>query len=326
MPDVNLVHLEDGANANPTVVEDDFLNPPDPSAQDGGVDLKKLQETLDRLEEANKGLIKDLQKERGKRQQTQGRLEQVTETVNSILEAREQLLSGAQGSVENAEKVLNGIPVEFTESGEAFVPAEKLAAFTSRYEDEIAALKEQLANTSTAVQANTEYQQIIDGIVGEKDEYAPAYRRYKAARKWANDKVIEFTTDNNIQGSLNSGQALDFVFSNPSLAKEFEATFPGMDLPSVVTAEDSRWHLKRVLESIVEANEKTAVPVRDSRFQRVINKPSTFGRSADAKGGQLSITEKVGNLSATDIMNLSDAQIEALEKYMKQEEKDGIIW
>jgi hypothetical protein len=57
----------------------------------------------------------------------------------------------------------------------------------------------------------------------------------------------------------------------------------------------------------------------DSRFQKVLNKPSTLGNQANAKAGQLSVLEKVGNLKTEDIMNLTDAQIEALMELSSKE-------
>jgi hypothetical protein len=57
----------------------------------------------------------------------------------------------------------------------------------------------------------------------------------------------------------------------------------------------------------------------DSRFQKVMNKPSTLGNQANAKAGQLSVLEKVGNLKTQDIMELSDAQIDALLKLASTE-------
>jgi hypothetical protein len=57
----------------------------------------------------------------------------------------------------------------------------------------------------------------------------------------------------------------------------------------------------------------------DSRFQKVLDKPSTLGNQANAKAGQLSALEKVGNLKTEDIMNLSDAQIEALMELSSKE-------
>jgi hypothetical protein len=65
----------------------------------------------------------------------------------------------------------------------------------------------------------------------------------------------------------------------------------------------------------------------DSRFQQVLKKPSGLGKSANAKGGETPLSERAGNMSATDILSLSDEQIAALERsLLKEEETDGVVY
>jgi len=52
----------------------------------------------------------------------------------------------------------------------------------------------------------------------------------------------------------------------------------------------------------------------DSRFQQVLKKPSALGTQANAKAGQLSVLERISNLSTDDIMDLGDDQVETLLK------------
>ena len=113
---------------------------------------------------------------------------------------------------------------------------------------------------------------------------------------------------------------MDYVFDT-QLRKEFANEFDGLDLVDIVTAEDSQDHFRRMLNNVAtvmtpEDNTETTGPKdkMDSRFQKVLNKPSSLGNQANAKAGQLTILEKVGNLNTTDIMDLSDSQIEALMK------------
>jgi hypothetical protein len=80
-----------------------------------------------------------------------------------------------------------------------------------------------------------------------------------------------------------------------------------------------------MLKSTAERFGETKQP--DGRFRKVMSKPSGLGKSANAKGGELSLAERVGSLSATDIMKLSDEQLEALTKFMEDDEqRDGIEW
>jgi hypothetical protein len=64
----------------------------------------------------------------------------------------------------------------------------------------------------------------------------------------------------------------------------------------------------------------------DSRFQKVLNKPSGLGETANAKA-EVSVVEKAGNLGSIDIMALSDEAAEQLEKAMLREENaEGITF
>jgi hypothetical protein len=90
----------------------------------------------------------------------------------------------------------------------------------------------------------------------------------------------------------------------------------------VTTAEDSQHHFRQMLSHTAD---KLAPSEPDSRLTQVLNKPSGLGKSANAKAGEIPLSEKVSQLSATDIMNLTDAQIEALQKSLANEEQtDGI--
>ncbi len=66
-------------------------------------------------------------------------------------------------------------------------------------------------------------------------------RKYKSARSWVNDQVIDYQRENSLDGIMNSGQALDHVFDEDKEA-EFTKKFPGFTLDEVVTAGDSQRH------------------------------------------------------------------------------------
>jgi hypothetical protein len=308
---------------------EDLLLPKDPEPTPG-LDPKEMEDLKAQLAEsqtAQKGLLKNVQEERRKRQEIKGRLDQVTTTVNSILEQRENL--AAQNLEPQAQKdkdAVEGITVEFTEAGDAFIPSEKLSAFTSKYEDEIATLKEELASTRETQTSSQEYQQAVDAMIGEKAEYAAAHRSYQTARKWISDVVADWSLNNNVNRPLNSGEALTHVL-NDEVAEEFKQRFPELDMVTVTTAEDSPWHFKTMLAKTAESLNSIETEPTNSRFRQVINKPSSLGKSANAKGGEVSLAEKLASLSATDIMNLKDEQLEAVTNYLREdEEKDGINW
>lgn len=285
-------------------------------------ELKDLKVSIEELEKEKQGLLRGVKDERRKRQELKGRLDEVTSTVNHILTTREE--AAAQELEKTVEAKVNGIPVEFTEDGDAFLPTEKITEITSPYEEKIQDLETKLEQLSSAGDQRVEAQNTINSIVGEDETFAPAYGKYQSARKWVEDKVIDFQRSNNIQGTLSSGQALDHVF-NDELKQEFTSTFENIDLVNVITAEDSQHHFRSMLSNVAEAMTPKPDNQPDSRFQKVLQKPSGLGKSANAKGGELPLSERAGNMSATDLLALSDDQIEALERsLLKEEQTDGV--
>jgi hypothetical protein len=279
--------------------------------------VKELEEQLSNLEKEKQGFLSGIKDERRKRQELKGRLDQVTATIDGILETRQT----APAEPTPADTGVPGITVEFTEDGDAYIPNEKLEAMTSKYEEKIAQLEQELERTAATTQAETAAQQVMNSIVGENESYGPAFGRYQAARRWVENQVIDYQRTNNIQGTLTSGQALDHIF-NDGLRQEFSSQFPDIELVDAVTAEDSQWHFRQMLE---HTSSRMAPKEPDSRLTKVLNKPSGLGKSANAKAGEIPLSEKVSALSATDIMNLSDEQVEALQRAMSREEQtDGI--
>jgi hypothetical protein len=285
-------------------------------------DVQSLHDKLAAVEKEKNGLLQDVKAERRKRQDMSGRLSQLTDTVNGILSTRQSL---ATDPTTIPDKRSAGIPVEFDDDGDGVIPKDAIAEMLTPYEEEIENLKLQLQQSNSAQDAQREAENIKRSIIGEDERFLTASRKYDSARKWVVDQVTDFAQQNGVQRALTSGEALDYVFDD-RLEGEFKAMFPELRLDDVVTAEDSQRHYRNTLSHIADAlNQTPDGPPVDSRFQKVLNKPSGLGSTTNAKGGELTIAEKVGSLATEDIMNLTDAQIEALQKALASEEKsDGV--
>lgn len=296
---------------------------------DGGNDfdaneVKTLKEQLAASEKAQAGLLKNVQEERRKRQEIKGRLDQVTTTVNSMLEQREQLI---QSQSQQDKDTIESIALDMNEEGEYVLPKNVATKDdVTSYQERIDQLEQELANTRTQQESSREYDNAVAAMVGEKPEYDPAYRQYRTARKWVSDKVAEWSMNNGVQRALNSGEALSYAIDQ-EMIDAFSQQFPGLDITAVVTAEDSPWHFKTMLQKTADALSSVEPTPPDSRFRKVMQKPSSLGKSANAQAGQDSLMEKLGGMSATDIMNLDEQRVDALTRYMREdEEKDGINW
>lgn len=276
-------------------------------------------QTPDDLDKKAAGFYKDLREERRKRQDLQSELDRIRGTVNAILEMKRN--PGAELLAEPKK----GIPVKEGEAGELFVQQEDITNLSAAHAERIKLLEAELQRSKTQSQAEAEAQRVMESIVGENEEYSPVYNKYKAARKWVNDRVIEFQRDNRINGAMSSAAALDHVFDD-TLESEFTKSFPGFNLEDVVQAEDSQRLFRRMLKSATAAMQPKE-PTTDPRFRKVLSKPSGLAASTNAKAGQLNISEKLAALSTEDILNLSDKEIDALQRALSNEEKsDGILF
>lgn len=277
------------------------------------------------LEKKSKGFYDNMKEERRKRQDIQSELDRIKGTVAAILEMRKQ-----PAVVEELGKKpkFNGLPVAETEDGELYVPSDHLQTVIAPYEQKIAALEQRLQQTNIQQNVETETQRVLQSIVGEDESFGPAFQKYQAARKWVNDRVIEYQRETGMRGQMTSGQALDTVFSDDSIEQEFTKRFPGFNVEDVVQAEDSQRLFRRTLKNISSVLQpKEPDKITNERFQRVLKKPAGLGSSTNAKGATLSISEKLGDLSPSDIMALTDSQAKALEKALYEEEKtDGLTF
>lgn len=287
--------------------------------------LAAIEAKLEASEKEKHGLLQSVKDERRKRQDIRDRLNTLTDTVQTLLETRKQ--KTANEIIAEASKG-KGIPVSYNEDGDGFLDPTALEPVLAPYKEEILNLRQQLQLTNQTVETQQESSELLNSILGEDERYNSAYSHYKKAIEWVNDKVVEYQKDNRTEGEyMRSGEALDKVF-NADLEAEFNSAFNGLDLERIVTAEDSVRQFRNMLNNVVATTtpkETTTTKKADETFTKVLNKPSALGKSTNAKTGSTDPIETVANFKAEDILNLSDAAAEALEKAMLQEEQsDGV--
>ena len=288
-------------------------------------ELDALKSKVEELELAKTGLLKAKQAQTLKRQGAEDRLSQVEGAVNAMLSQRQQQGMESVTESEAAGARSRGIPVTYDDDGNGWIDPDLITQLTTPYENRINDLEAKLQQTDAASTANVQATKIMEGIIGEDERYGSANGRYRAARKWVEDTVFDFTKTNGITQPMSSGQALDNVFTDKWVQEEFAKTFEGVDLVDVVTAEDSQMNFRRVLNNIaatakVEDNNLTLPKEKmDSRFQKVLDKPSTLGGQANAKAGQLTVLDKINNITTNELMEYSDDQIDLLLKLASKE-------
>ena len=294
---------------------------------DDAEDVEALKTQIESLEKEKQGLLAATKAERTKRQATAGRLEQLESAVSGILSQRQQKGIESLSVHEAAEAQKKGLPVVYDDDGNGWVDQDAVNNLVSPYEQKIMDLETKLQQVNTAAQAQDAADKVREGIIGEDERYGFAAGKYRAARKWVEDAVFDFAKENGVKRALTSGEALDYVLDK-ELRDEFSELFKGVDIVDVVTAEDSQDHFRRMLSNVADVafpKDEQPEPRMDSRFQKVLRKPSNLGRNANAKAGQLSVMDRVENLSPSDITNMSDKDINTILEAMGREEKeDGI--
>jgi hypothetical protein len=306
---------------------DDEIKADEKLAEPNADELSALKTQVEELSKEKQGLLSATKDERKKRQASTDRLNQLEGAVGAILSQRQQQGMESLTVKEAADAKTKGIPVTYDDDGNGWIDPKIMSDMLTPYQEKILELEQRLQTTNDVNSATGQAEKIRQGIIGEDERYGLASGKYRAARKWVEDAVFDFSRANNVTRQINSGEALDYVF-DAQLRKEFTNEFEGLDLVDIVTAEDSQDHFRRMLSNVADTTTPKDEDLitgpkdkMDSRFQKVLNKPSSLGNQANAKAGQLTILEKVGNLKTEDIMDLSDGQIEAL---MKLAETNGV--
>jgi hypothetical protein len=290
------------------LAEDDDDTEDDPMAD--------LQSQLEELKRENQGLLHAKQEEKRKRQANQSKLESVEEKLNKLA-ALIDTRSTTGEMVDDITK--SGITVDFTEDGTAFIPKDKLNEVFIPSQQKIQDLEKALQATKIEQDARDEANKVINEVLGEDERYPAVYANYQKARNWAEQQVIEFQKENNLHGKMNSGQALDYVFDE-DLESEFNKKFPGMDLETVVTAEDSVRLLRRMFRTHVTDDAPRSND--NERFKKVLKKPAGLGQHGSSKT-EISTLDKLDSLTQDDIDALSDKQVEQLMATLREEELRG---
>lgn len=327
IPDSDEEEKEDDELDNDEEKDDD--NDDDEKDTGGDVTIEKLQAQLEQLERDRRGLYKELKSERRTRQEMGEQINTFQQTLNQIIQQRQ----AAPKSAEPTERKFKGIPLEFTEDGDAYIPEDKLAELSKPLQERIENLQKSMQSTTGQIEEAAKAQAAIDKVLSEDERFPQVWPTYQKARRWVNDQVIEWQKDNGIGGFISSSDALAYVFDE-DLQSDFQKKFPNVDLERIVTAEDGDYFLKKTLRSLADSvsseDEEQLPPTRkakDERFEKVLKKPTGLGGSADQKRGEKSVLETAEALSSLDVLELSDAQADALLRALEREEKvNGITF
>jgi hypothetical protein len=224
---------------------DDEIKTQEPDAKPvANEELDALKAQVEELTTANAGLLKAKQAAVRKRQDGDDRLAQLEGAVSSILSQRQQQGMESLSVSEAADATQRGIPVTYDDDGNGWIDQGLVEQMLTPYQEQIKDLEAKLQQTEGVVAGQASANKVMEGIIGEDERYGPASGRYRAARKWVEDQVDDYSRTNGVTRPLTSGEALDYVFKDAYSQSEFNKQFEGLDLVDIVTAEDSQAHFR----------------------------------------------------------------------------------
>jgi len=292
--------------------------------QQPGESVNDWQERVAELEAENKrmqrGLTQALTQERGKRQEMEGRLAQITDLMATAKNRRD-------GSDEQEAQTLpEEIEVSFRDDGTPIIPRSLMqqltASETQALKQEIEGLKNTIAGQQQAQQQQAVQQaqaNVVQQVLSSNESYPEAFQAVNNQWQWTVRAFDNFIMDNNLQKPVTADQAIEMAVDS-DFAQKFSKKFPGSDLESVMGYYllGGTRRLKRALNANVKEAEAPAKKGMSQTLKALAKNPGNLSRSPNQKtggGGGLSLDDIAG-MSTEDFEKLSDAEIEKIDRLL----------
>lgn len=324
-----------GADDNNTGDDNNDGNDGADNNQDGNDDSILNQKSLEeQLAEANKQIAglksatvkyrqgqADLKKQLDELGQRKSTLEQIIEEGLEKRKARQQD-GGKQNDDPYAE--LQNLNAEVDKDGNVVVPADKLVEILRAQDKKLDDVKAGMTQKEKVQKAKDAYHQHVQGILGENESYPKAYDTLKQAASGLEKQLQIKLKQRNLDPKtrVTPGQALDLLSGSDEL-KAFQKEFPMVDADILVRAFDSDWDFKRALDQCIDRNFGQKDETKDDVFSKVKAKPSNFQSTSNQKKEVGGLLDRAARLGPDDLMDLSDADAERLERQMKKESEEA---
>lgn len=196
------------------------------------------------------------------------------------------------------------IPISFTDEGDPVLDKKHLVDLGSEKIEEIQRTVDQLRNAQTALNRQAVLTQEVNEVAGDKPE---AFDKLTKAFQYLDQGLTSIILKEGLDKPASLNQALNIIEGSPSLMKEFNELFPGIEIDAVVEALSlspqgrvSQRKLRKALNTLSSSD--------DSLF------PGGQGRSTSH-----SLRDFAG-LDMDDLMSLGDAQVKQIERQIEEEE------
>lgn len=317
---------EIGSEHSENTGEEEPASPPD-ELQAPGITLESLQGQVSNLARANRGLTNDLIDHRSKRQQLQGRLDQITDVFSKSQQARQQPEQPPE-----AQQIPDEIPIDFKDDGTPFVKTEDIIRLTaggmqhvqSETQPKIVDLESKLAQlTAITAQKEAINQQTrgLNALIGSKPSYPDGFKQLTGQWQALNQIFDKFIYDNSLPIPKSVDEAIGTILSSP-VKTEFQKQFPNTDVellteafttPNQATLERK---LRRMLDGVTPQTEQGL----DPKLRALASKPSNFGRVRNQMPGADTTLRRVQDMDIDDFLKLSDDDVDKVHDILAQEE------
>ena len=282
--------------------------------------LTETQTKLSDLQKSFTGQFSALKEERGKRQNLQGRLEEISSTLKDIQAAKAEVKEEPDANL--------SIPVEIDEEGTATISQKVIDDLVAErlklLEDKVGKVEAATTESDNRTRQEKETSKIIDNIVAENETFPKAHNALNGAVKWLDERLIPKLEEDGFKTTPPTGTILD-VLDGTEIESEFEKQFPGVSLDVIVRAHDSKRDLRAALKHLSPEEEKAEEKDDKTDMKTLASlakKPSNLTGETNQKETRGLTLDMIASIDTEDMLEMSDDEIAKLLRVAEREELD----
>ena len=288
------------------------------------IDVAALKSQVEQLAREKAAMVAKTRDERAKRQELQGRIDQITEHLAHLREAQQKSAKDDQAA--SAAEDDQFVDLDFDEEGNARVPVDSLKTViskeTQQLSQKIADLEAQLeaANQALAQRDMVQRQnEALNNLLSQNKAYPAAYKDLVARFRDIDQTFTQYLEQNDIDPPQTTEEAIDMIVSSQPVMEQITAKYPGLDVETVLesTFYGTPRKVRKALNHIVKTSGSKKKP--ESKTASIAGKPETLARVASAgadEGGGTNV-DRFADMDPFDAVTLSDSQIKELERQIR---------
>ena len=286
--------------------------------------LASLESQLSEKDKQIKGLTAAKQDVTNKWRESDAKFNQLHETVTTILSKREAAAQEEPPPPPEPRK----IPVDIDEDGNAFITEDKLTELLGEkvkpVEEAVTSIHHQTAEQQKHQRAVKLFTDEVSRIVGEKEEYGPAFTEAQKAWTWLNERIVEGQKGGELQSGPFStvDQALNAI-DGTAIETEFAEAFPGADIDTTArmfAGGRSLRHTLNAYSSMVRPGENGGGQPAEKTLKQIAGKASTPLGLKNQKDSATQTIDTVASRSFDDLLGMSDDDASKLKSILRKAE------